>query len=233
MSNVVFPFTLTRLAEAESIPSEGHQAENFLNFARDLASLPQLRVEGIAQFGPDTPNANAEHVIMAAAKTAKDFRDFWIARGMSDTFFYFPAHAEFGQVLTEAALQSDHTTTAGNATGAADELFYTSAKYVSHTDWSESASSLLVYSGGVLQTITTDYTVSGNGTAPVITTTANFDAGAVTFSYSFYRVVRFRSQLAPTFPGGPSVDTLGTPVVKEIPVVLIEDKPGGYLVPAS
>jgi hypothetical protein len=72
------------------------------------------------------------------------------------------------------------------------ETFTTAKKFIHHTDFGESVSTLVVKVAGVVQTLTTDYTVSGNGTAPTITATANMDAGAVTFDYDYYHQVRIR-----------------------------------------
>jgi len=90
----------------------------------------------------------------------------------------------------EVSGESIGTATGGG--GGVGETFTLAKKFVHHTDFGESVSTLVVKVVGVVQTLTTDYTVSGNGTAPTITATATMDAGVVTADYEFYHQVRIR-----------------------------------------
>lgn len=114
----------------------------------------------------------------------------------------------------------------GTVSGAA-ETFALDSKFVHHTDFSETATTLVVKVAGVVQTLTTDYTVSGNGTAPIITSTASMDTGAATASYERY----FQCYIEQT--GEPTVRRPGqgdnAKDVVEVPVSIMERQPGGHL----
>lgn len=107
----------------------------------------------------------------------------------------------------------------GTAAGGGGETFTTAKKFLN-------ADTLVVYVDGVTQTLTTDYSLSGNNTAPTITTTASFDTGAVTADYEFYYQVYIRqngvSQLDPDI----DLNDQGPTVVA---VSIIEERAGGHL----
>jgi hypothetical protein len=86
-------------------------------------------------------------------------------------------------------------------------------------------STLTVFAGGVEQTLTTDYTVSGNNTAPTITTTATFDSGAVTATYEYYRQVRIVGGFEAAFmQKGTTLTATGAQTAR---ITLRELTPGG------
>jgi len=114
----------------------------------------------------------------------------------------------------------------GTVSGAA-ETFALDSKFVHHTDFSENFSTLEIKVAGVVQTLTTDYTVSLNGTTPTITSTASMDTGAATATYERY----FQCYVEQT--GNPlqrRLDDDGKEAVVEVPIRITERQPGGYLV---
>lgn len=154
-----------------------------------------------------------------AGNKPSDFWTFWDARqGRVDTFL-FKAKYAYNFLIDAESL--------GTATGAtAGETFTPSMKYVHHTDFAESATTLVVKSGGVVQVLTTDYTVTLNGTTPTVTTTASFDAGAVTATYEFWTPVRFRIPRPSTTPVVYPVPTWSAQETVQITVQFEEEFPG-------
>lgn len=201
--------------------AEQHDSEANVGFSRDLHTDYRLSVDGVAPF----PNNNG--------RTHAQLMDFFLTHGMSGTVLYKALLPFFREVAADPALDVNGAT-AGNSTGASGELFYTRHKYIHHVNFFsedgitvETTSTLKVYVGGVLQTLTTDYTFAGNGTAPVITTTATFDAGVVTFDYEFYHSVRFTAEPVPAIHR--YGQTLADPGVLRVRISLREDKARGRL----
>lgn len=150
------------------------------DYAGTLASLDEMEQ---SQGGFTAVVARASRTRFEAAGTlilpdiagykASDFWAFWDARsGRVDTFLFKAQEAYLRMVSGEAG---------GTHAGGAGVDF---ALDMRHID----ATTLVVKVAG---TLTTDYTFSGNDTAPKITSTANMGTGAVTFDYEYYMPVRF------------------------------------------
>lgn len=110
---------------------------------------------------------------------------------------------------------------AGTASGGGGEEFALDKVFID-------ADTLVVKIGGTVQTLTTDYTFSGNNTAPKITTTASADTGAVTLDYEFYHQVVLQE-----LGGGTAyrIDRgLAVPGAHTVVVEFREAKAGGHLV---
>ena len=155
--------------------------------------------------------------------TVASFWAFLDARtGRVDTFLFKAHHAYSRQVQAESI---------GTAAGGGGETFTTAKKFLHHVDFGESEpTTLVVYVDAVEQVLTTDYTVSLNGTTPTITTTAAFDTGAVTASYEYYHSVRFAEPRFPTKQlTGKKGDVLGDEEAVEIVFQLVADRPGAHL----
>ena len=183
------------------------------------AGTERVRAYGAARFV--CPTLDAIFTDTTAGASLDTFRTFWITtlvNGADSFLFKDHTPANF-KVEGEAG---------GTSSGApSGETFTTAKKFIAHTDFGESATTLIVKVDGVAQTITTDYTVSGNGTAPTVTATANFDTGAVTFDYSFYYQVRGRGSWATSFLNrGTSLTAPGAQVVS---LSLREVRAGGHL----
>lgn len=153
------------------------------DYAGNLVSLDEMET---SQGGFTAVVARASRRQFVAAGTlilpdiagydASDFWAFWDARsGRVDTFLFKAQEVYLRMVSGEAA---------GTHGGGAGADF---ALDMRHID----SATLVVKVAGVIQTLTTDYTFSGNNTAPKITSTANLDSGAVTFDYEYYMPVRF------------------------------------------
>lgn len=115
--------------------------------------------------------------VPAKGKTVEDLQQFFrTVRGGALPFkFKDPLTELYYKVTLEAV---------GTGDGVEDE-FLLDMKYIDE-------STLLVYVDGVLQTLTTHYSVSGNESAPKITfVTPPPNTHAVTATYEFYMPVRF------------------------------------------
>ena len=141
-----------------------------------------------------------------------DWLTFLTARSWgADSFLFKPRIAAHREVASESI---------GTSSGGAGESFTLAKKFID-------TAVLVVKVDGVEQA-GARWSLSGNNTAPQIDTAANFDAGAVTAEYEFYRQVRLSG------PFLPDIRTRDTDLTAEgfvdIPVSMREVKPGGYLV---
>lgn len=110
----------------------------------------------------------------------------WLAdhEGRHDSWLIKAVRAPLKKVTLASAGTGDGSTTA----------FALSEKHIDE-------STLLVYKAGVLQTLTTHYTVSGNNTAPTVTFLSAPTLGqAITYTVEFYFPVRFASPPPPPTP---------------------------------
>ena len=211
MGTTVFPFTVRgREPDERYFP-----IESVSNPEGDGGTLyRRLRAK---RFG--IRNAELIFPDTVASKSFADWDTFWetTLSGGIDSFLYAARRPIYRIVSGEAA---------GTASGGGGETFTTVRKFIHHTDFGESATTLVVKVDGVAQTLTTDYTVSGNGTAPTITTTASFDTGAVTFDYEFYfQVFGYLLRTADLVPGA----SLSSPGTDRVVLDMIEQASGGSL----
>lgn len=203
MSNVVFPFTLSRpYAERRVTSTAGRQLGGGLVVVRDEFGSPGWRF--MASFKVSLPRGG---------QTVDTWDDFVEARLGADTFL-FMAHRTQNKTVTAEAV----------GTGDAVETVFALDK--KHID----ASSLVVYLGSTQQTGGgTDYTFSGNNTAPIVT--FNSPPGgsvAVTADYNFYFPVIFADDDMPVElrAGG----TTSATIRHDISVRVMELYPGAHLV---
>lgn len=205
MSNTVFPF---RFLDKDAGG----------DYAGTLVAVDEIEA---AQGGRTAVIARASKTQFAAAGTlilpdkagnkASDFWVFWDARqGRVDTFLFAAPEAYLSWADAEAV-----------GTHAGGVVAYTLD--MRHID----AATLRVFVAGVEQTLTTDYSFSGNDVAPTITTTGSFDNGAITAEYRYRMPVRFAMDRP-----RPRLLRLGLPSWADqeavaISVELIEDRPGG------
>lgn len=163
MSNTVWPFTLLRpYKERETFETTRFALDGGHESRRaEFGTYGQLRVDARVR-------------LPYAAKTLTDWAVFIRAvKGGYDSFLY-------------KALQADHRTQTLEAVGTGTGSLTTFSLDMRHVD----ASTLLVYKAGVLQTLTTHYTVSGNNTAPLITfLSAPSNGQAITATYDYYHPV--------------------------------------------
>ena len=161
----------------------------------------------------------------SAGNTVDSWRDFKDDRqGRADTFLYRAMYATHREV-SGGALGTGDASTVAFAFSDGTDLH----KYLENGDYSD-AVTLKVFVDGVEQTLTTDYTVSGNGTDPTVTFEAGSTPGgsaAITVSYRYYMPVRFASSQFPTRPlvqkSGHDINTEET---VEITVSMEEDRAG-------
>lgn len=205
MSTVVFGFAVSGpdLDEREVYEGALQIGEDGARAARLFTPSPRFVSRGGALFFP-----NASGLTVAA------LRDFADARqGFIDSFLYRSAKPELREVVDDAR---------GTHSGGAGTDFFARHKFLD-------AATLVVRVAGVVQVLATDYSFSGNNTAPKITTTASFDSGAVTFSYDYYRQVAFA--LDP-FQGSRMLvpgASLASPGTDRLPFAVDEVRPGGHL----
>ncbi len=186
---------------------ETHGSESVQVYTRSMATHEQIAINARATFGPGSPNAIAgnTYAILRAFKKSH----------LADTFLFQCVHAEHREVLL-GSLGTGDTSTTVFAFSDGTNLH----KYLDLT-------TLKVYVNGVLQTITTHYTVSGNYTDPTITFVSAPAAVALTVSYEYYRLFQFASDLALVHPrGAGAAETLASPGIKRVAFSLIEDSAG-------
>lgn len=204
MSNVVFPFTISRpYAERRVTSTAGRQLGGGLVVLRDEFGAPGWLY--VSRFRVSLPRDG---------QTVDDWDDFVAARLGADTFL-FQAHRTQNKTVTDEAVGTgDGSTT----------VFALDKKHLDST-------TLVVKVDGVTQTGSgTDYTFSGNNTAPIIT----FEAGsipagaeAVTASYNFYFPCVFaRDDMPPELRAG---GTTSATIRHDVPVVIRELKPGAHI----
>lgn len=128
-----------------------------------------------------------------------------------------------------------HRESIGTVTGSG-ETFALDSKFVHHTDFGETYSTLEIHVVNTLQTLTTDYTVTLNGTTPTITSTGSTTTGAAYATYRRYL------QVYVTQSGGvqsividrnanPDEDQGGEPKpIQVVPVRIVQVTAGGHLV---
>ena len=174
----------------------------------NLASARKFVMEGLLQL----PDSNAP-----TPNDPSDFWDFWEARsGRADTFLYKALSAEM-HIVTGGALGTGDGSTKVFAFSGGTDLH-------KHID----ASTLKVYDAGVLQTLTTDYTVSGNDSDPTITfVVAPAEDNVLTVTYEYYMPVRFamarpRAQMRSM----PATTTASDQELVQITVQMEEDTAG-------
>lgn len=174
-------------------------------------------VERVRSYGPSRFVVSALTAIFTdgtSGESLKDFDTFWrttLSNG-TDSFLFKSHTPALFKVEGEAG---------GTASGGGGETFTTAKKFLD-------ASTLVVKVNGATQTLTTDYTVSGNNTAPTITTTASFDTGTVTFEYEFYYQVRATvNGYSTAFLNRGS--SLTDPGAQTIQLTMREVVPGGHL----
>lgn len=202
MSTTVFPFAVSApYAEGLAYPMVVTEAENGRDVRRLVGSTTKPRFV-VRQATLVFPNQ--------ADQSFKDWIDFYRARqGGIDTFL-FKAQAPALFYLSESR---------GTSTGAAGETFTTTRKFLN-------ADTLVVKVGDVVQTLTTDYTFSGNNTAPTVTTTNQFDAGTVTLEYEYYYQVYLSSDpYDPDYVSGGR--SLAAPGIQRVVVSMSEAIAGG------
>jgi len=155
--------------------------------------------------------------------TYQDLETFWEARSGSVRGFLYAAKLPEHRIVSGAAL--------GTGTGTQAAFLFSTAglhRYIHHTDFGESATTLEVRVAGVLQVFGTDYTFGSNGTDPTVTFLAGKEpaaAAAVTASYEYYCPVFFEQPLLDMelVVPGPSLSAPGT---KRVTVQLAEVRPG-------
>lgn len=143
-----------------------------------------------------------------------DFWTFLAARSGRVDSFLFKGHG--------AAFRISHNESLGTAAGGGGETFALDYKFVDST-------TLRVFVGGVEQALTTDYSLSGNNSAPIITTTASFDTGTVTAYYEFYQTVRF-AEMPRAQPRTGGAVSYGQQEIAAFTLALVETSPGARLV---
>lgn len=205
MSNVVFPFTVSRpYAERRVVSTAGRELGGGLVVRRDEFGSPGWRFA--ARFKVSLPRGG---------QTIDDWDDFVEARLGADTFL-FQAHRTQNKTVTDEAVGTGDGSTV---------VFALDKKHIDST-------SLVVKVAGATQTGGgTDYTFSGNNTAPIVT----FEAGstpsggqAVTATYDFYYPVYFVDDDMPVElrAGG----TTSATIRHDIGVRIAELYPGAHLV---
>ena len=204
MSTTVFPFRMSvRTERYEEWRDPRHvvtEAENGKEFVLALDAAARLVASGAVVLSGATDHAYS------------DWEDFHAALDYgADSCLYQCHRAAFREVADEAL---------GTHSGGAGVDFALDSKFVE-------ADTLVVEVAGVRQVLTTDYTFSGNNSAPKITSTANLDSGAVVASYRFYHQVRVRQTGGPLYRRDVS---LGTQRICFVPVEIREAIPGGHLV---
>ena len=164
MSTAVWPFTFLR-PYREGFTHETTRLE--LNNGRELVraelgTYGQFAIEGTIR-------------LPYGGQTLAEWFAWWRARQGGYDSFLCKAHHAVHRTQTLEAL--------GTGTGS----LTTFALDMRHVD----ASTLLVYKAGVLQTLSTHYTVSGNNTAPLVTfLSAPSNGQAITATYDYYIPVR-------------------------------------------
>lgn len=160
MSTTVWPFTLLR-------PYKERETFETTRFALDGGH--ESRRPEFGTYGQMRVDARLR--LPYASKTIADWTTFIRARqGAYDSFLY-------------KCLQADHRTQTLEAVGTGNGSATAFALDMKHVD----ASTLLVYKAGVLQTLTTHYTFSGNDTVPVVTfLSAPSNGQAITATYDYY-----------------------------------------------
>ena len=205
MGTAVFPFTM-----------RGAQLDE--HYAQILTQTDPLNVAGRGfrrQRGKRLIVQNAE-LLFPDTPANKSFADWdtfneTTIEGGSDSFLYASVKPVYRIIEGEAA---------GTAAGGGGETCATLRKFLN-------ASTLVVKVGGVTQTLTTDYTLAGNFTAPTITTTASFDTGTVTFEYEFYFQMFLTVLRTADLVQGASLSSPGT---DKLFLQLTEQDSGGSLV---
>lgn len=204
MGTTLFSFRLLRSGEYDErlVPRvETSVAESGTEYVRLLDSVPRLEA------GPAIVVLDG-----TTSHTYKDWEDFLSGISYGATSFLYSAlKAKYNEVADEAL---------GTAAGGGGETFALDRKFID-------SASLVVKAAGVVQVLTTDYTFSGNNTAPLITTTAAFDTGAVTASYRYYHQVRL-SVLRTSYPNPDR--NLRDQGLHQVEVSFREVTPGGSLV---
>lgn len=204
MGTTVFPFRIHTPGEPTGI-SEGVRvramsetiAEDGTIFARSLDSYGRYGLSGVVILTDNDASAGFDnwHSFM---DTISDGADTCLVKAVRFDLY---------TVTDEAA---------GTASGGGGEEFALARKFID-------SSTLVVKIGGVTQTLTTDYTFSGNNTAPLVTTTASADTGAVLLSYEYYYQCFVRPQSG-------TVSVVGTSLTNGmvlVPVTATEQTPGG------
>ncbi|RLA10562.1 MAG: hypothetical protein DRQ59_11660 [Gammaproteobacteria bacterium] len=185
--------------------------------ARHDRNEASASIDRVRSFGPGRYIVSRLTVLLdgvTSGESYADFLTFWkttIDNGADSFLFKSHTPAEF-KVEGEAGGTSSATPVG--------ETFATAAKFLD-------LSTLVVKVAGVEQTLATDYTVSGNNTAPTITATATFDTGAVTFDYEFYYQVRAGGSFVAGFLNRGL--SLADPGAQTIPLSLREVRAGGHL----
>ena len=202
MGTEVFPFRF-HVADYSEGPAPRHyttESEGGTRYVRSLDATGRFVAAGTVIL--DGSEDHTYNDWLTFYETTVDFG--------ATSFLFKAVRAAHSKVDGEAA---------GDATGAADEEFDFDKKFVDED-------SLVVYSDGIKQTLTTDYTVSTPLASGHITTTASFDAGAVTFDYDWYHQVRFGPEVFAT-----DILTRDTSLADQgahaVHVTLYEVTPGG------
>lgn len=207
MSSAVWPFRFTLRPKSLEMPTfktriaEGNEGND--QRAAEFGDDFKLRVLGSIRF-PQT----------STGKTLADWLAFVEARlGRYDPFLYSPWTQRYRTVTLEAVGTGDGSTTA----------FALDSRYID-------ASTLLVYKAGVLQTLTTHYTFSGNNTAPLVTFVSAPTGGqAITATYDRYFPMFLEDDgHEPVYLASQAADA--SRPVRIDGVELLETAPGGHLV---
>lgn len=205
MSTSTFPFVFSRLPVFNEGPTFKTRIvggnEGSDQRAAEFGDDYKLRVYGSIRL-PQGSNTLATWLAFVEARL-----------GRYDPFLYSPWTQRYRTVTLEAVGTGDGSTTA----------FALDSRYID-------AASLLVYKAGVLQTLTTHYTFSGNNTAPLVTFLSAPTGGqAITATYDRYFPMFLEDDGSePVYLTSDAADS--TRKVRIDGVELLETAPGGHLV---
>lgn len=200
MSVSVFPFSLMRPYRERRV---------FATSKQEMQNGRTLVRAEFGTYGRMTIQARAR--VPYGGQTLATWIAWWLARqGSYDPFLVKCHHAAHKTQTLEAVGTGDGSTTA----------FALDMRYIDE-------STLLVYKAGVLQTLTTHYTVSGNNTAPIVTfVAAPAGAAAITATYDYYHPMRHESD--DVEPQDLHLTGADATAVVGFDLTLVETEPGAH-----
>jgi hypothetical protein len=203
MSTTVFPFRFTTQPKACEYPT----------FHTRITAGNEGSDQRAADYGADFKLVAIGSIRLPQSSTGKTLAD-WLAfveglLGQYDSCLYKPFTERYFKVTAEAL-------------GSSGTVFPLLSKYID-------ASTLVVKKAGVTLTLTTDYTFSGNNTAPTVTLLVAAGGNAITANYERYFPMFLTSDgNEPVLASSKSTDA--TRNVRIDNVELEETLPGAHLV---